>query len=54
MPLADLTRDSVLAAIAECDRAGRPAFLSWHGYGPSTGYDLVYRGRIASSDPAAR
>lgn len=53
MPLADLTRDSVLSAIAECDRAGRRAFLSWHGYGPSTGYDLVYRGRIYPSKAIA-
>jgi hypothetical protein len=45
MPLADISRDSVLAAISECDRAGRRGFLAWHGYGPSTGYDLVYRGR---------
>jgi hypothetical protein len=45
MPLADLSRDSVLAAISECDRAGRRGFLSWHGYGPSHAYDLVYRGR---------
>lgn len=35
----------MLAAISECDRSGRRGFLSWHGYGPSTGYTLIYRGR---------
>lgn len=42
--MVDLSRDSVLAAISECDRAGRPGFLSWHGFGPGA-YNMVYRGR---------
>lgn len=45
MPLADLSRDSVLAAISECDRAGRPGFMAWHGFGQTIRYKLTYRGR---------
>lgn len=39
-----VSRKSVLAAIAEFDRAGRDAFLAWHGFRKSR-YLLVYAGR---------
>lgn len=40
-----ITRDSVLAAIGECDRAGRRAFTSWHGYSQSAAYEVAFKGR---------
>lgn len=51
--LAALTREAVLAAIDECDRSGREAFLAWHGFGPSTVYSLEYRGRRYPSKAVA-
>jgi hypothetical protein len=43
--LADITRESVLAAIAECDRMGRGFFRAWHGYRRSNAYVLIHEGR---------
>ena len=41
----DLTRDQVLAAIAEHDRHGKAVFLATHGFGDSRRYKLVHEGR---------
>jgi hypothetical protein len=40
--IADITRGSVLAAIAECDRSGREAFRAWHGYRRSASFEIVH------------
>jgi len=45
MALADLTRDSVLSALAECDRMGRAAFLEKYGFHPARRYFLDHDGR---------
>lgn len=37
MALSDITRESVLAAIAEFDTVGREAFLWNYGFGPRSG-----------------
>lgn len=42
---ADITRKSVLRAMAECDALGRDAFLSKHGYRRSNAYVVVHEGR---------
>lgn len=47
--IAEVSRESVLAAIDECDRSGRIAFLSWHGFRRSSIYVLVYRRRTYDS-----
>ena len=39
--LRDLTRDDVLAAVAECDELGREAWLAKHGYRPSLKYKVL-------------
>ena len=41
----DVTRESVLAAIRECDEKGRNEFLREHGYGRSRSYPLPFEGR---------
>jgi 5-methylcytosine-specific restriction protein A len=43
--LKDLTREDVLASIAECDKLGTEAFLAAHGYRPSLRFVLKYRNR---------
>ncbi|MGK5674088.1 MrcB family domain-containing protein [Micromonospora sp. URMC 106] len=53
MGLADLTRDAVLAAIAEHDRLGREPFLNHYGFGPARLYDLVHEGRRYDSKAIA-
>lgn len=53
LTLAALTREAVLAAIEECDRSGREAFLAWHGFGRSAVYSLEYRGRRYPSKAVA-
>jgi hypothetical protein len=46
MTLSELTSSqAVLAAIEECDRLGRDAFLEKYGFGRARNYYLVYRGR---------
>ena len=45
MPLSDLTKESVLAAIDEFDRTGSDAFLERYGFLQSRGYWLIYDGR---------
>jgi 5-methylcytosine-specific restriction protein A len=45
MPLADLTRPAVLAAIEEHDRLGREEFLRRYGFGPAREYRLLFNGR---------
>jgi 5-methylcytosine-specific restriction enzyme A len=49
MALEDITRQAVLAAIAEYDRVGQPAFLSRYGFDPARLYTLVYDGRSYDS-----
>jgi hypothetical protein len=44
-----ITRESVLAAIAEHDRFGEPAFLAKYGYGPAVTCRLRYRGKLYPS-----
>lgn len=44
MGLGDLTRDGVLAAIEECQRLGRDAFLRAYDFGRATRYELVLDG----------
>jgi len=40
-----VTREDVLAAVAECDKLGTEAFLTKHGFGPSKRYQLRFAGR---------
>lgn len=47
----DVTRESVLEAIAEFDRLGRKAFLAKYGYGPALTYRLRHERRLY--DPKA-
>ena len=47
----DVTRESVLKAIAEFDRLGRKAFLAKYGYGPALTYRLRHERRLY--DPKA-
>lgn len=42
--IAEVSREAVLAAIAEFERAGVAATLSWHGFGPATKYMLEHDG----------
>jgi 5-methylcytosine-specific restriction protein A len=44
MALTDITREAVLAAIAEFDRLGRDGFLEKYGFDPSRRYWLRYDG----------
>lgn len=44
MSLGNITRESVLATIAEFDKVGRDAFLDRYGYGPARSYILEYEG----------
>ena len=46
---ANISRRSVLAAIAECDRLGREAFLRKHGYRGSNRFHLEHEGRLYDS-----
>lgn len=45
MALRDVSRDAVLAAIAECDAAGPEEFLNRHGFGRARSLLLEYEGR---------
>ena len=45
MGLKDITRQAVLAAIAEYDRVDQPAFLSRYGFDPARLYLLVHDGK---------
>jgi hypothetical protein len=51
--LADLTRDSVLKAVAEFDRIGREAFLKDAGFGRARAYYLDHGGRLYDSKAIA-
>jgi 5-methylcytosine-specific restriction protein A len=53
MPLADLTRPAVLAAIEEYDRLGREEFLRRYGFGPAREYRLLFNGRECDSKAIA-
>ena len=46
MPLSDVTRAGVLAAVAEFDRLGRPAFLKATGFRPAQAYFLDHDGKL--------
>ena len=43
--LADVTRDSVLKAIGECDELGQEQFLAKHGFAPARLYKIQYEER---------
>ncbi|ORC19971.1 HNH endonuclease [Rhodococcus qingshengii] len=49
----ELTRAGVLAAIAECDRVGRDAFLKMHGFSEAYDYFLLYGGQAYDSKAIA-
>jgi 5-methylcytosine-specific restriction enzyme A len=49
MTLKDITRQAVLAAIADYDRVGQSAFLSRYGFDPARFYVLVHDGRSYDS-----
>lgn len=49
MSLRDVSRESVLAAIAEFDDLGRSAFLEKYGFGPARSYLLVWQERTYDS-----
>lgn len=49
MPLADIRRPHVEAALAECDRLGRTTFLSRYGFGPARSYWLLHDGTAYDS-----
>lgn len=53
MALADITRAAVLEAIEECDRLGREAFRSVHGFGPARRYVLVHNDKPYDSTAIA-
>lgn len=49
MALKDITRQAVLAAIAEYDRVGQSAFLSRYGFDPARLYLLIHDGKSYDS-----
>lgn len=49
MELKQLTRDSVIRAIGECDRLGRDRFLDENGFREALEYYLLYGGRVYDS-----
>jgi len=51
--LADLTRESVLKAIAECDELGQDQFLAKHGFAPARFYRVLHDGREYDSKAIA-
>ena len=53
MPLSDLTRDAVLAAIELSNSLGRDAFLKLGNFKRARGYFLVYGGRTYDSKAVA-
>ncbi|GAB3988320.1 hypothetical protein GCM10029978_110400 [Actinoallomurus acanthiterrae] len=53
MALSDITREAVLAAIAEFDRLGRDAFLDKYGFSRARRYMLQYDGRLYDSKAIA-
>jgi 5-methylcytosine-specific restriction protein A len=53
MPLADLTRPAVLAAIEEHARLGREDFLRRCRFGPARDYRLLFNGREYDSKAIA-
>lgn len=44
-----VTRQHILAALADCDARGDTEFLQLYGFEPSRGYALVYEGRSYDS-----
>ena len=53
MPLADVTHESVLAAVREFDNTGRDTFLRKYGFGRAREYFLVLNGRRYDSKAIA-
>lgn len=49
VPIKDVTREAVLAAVAECDAMSREAFLQHYGFKPAKTYFLVHGGRSYDS-----
>lgn len=53
MPLSELTRESVLTAMAEYDRLGRDAFLDRYGFRKARGYYVLHEGKRYDSKAIA-
>lgn len=53
MGLGEVTRESVLAAVQECDKLGREAFLRRYGFRPARDYFLVLNSRQYDSKAIA-
>jgi 5-methylcytosine-specific restriction protein A len=53
MALSDLTRPSVLKAIAEFDRLGRQPFIEKYGFREARDYFVRFNGRLYDSKPIA-
>lgn len=53
MGLLDITRDAVLAAMAECDAMGRETFLLRYGFHRSRAYHVIHEGRPYDSKAIA-
>jgi 5-methylcytosine-specific restriction protein A len=51
--LANITREAVLAALAECDALGQDAFLDKYGFHPARSYVLVHNGKRYDSKAIA-
>ena len=49
MALRDITREAVIAAIAEYDRLGQDAFLAKHGFDRARSYLLIHAGKAYDS-----
>src|SRR5438105_2509137 len=49
MPLRDITRSHVLAAIAECDRLGQEEFLRQYGFDRARSYLLIHEEKAYDS-----
>jgi hypothetical protein len=49
MGLRDITREAILAAIAEYDRLGQDEFLSRHGFDRARSYLLIHDGKAYDS-----
>ena len=53
MPLKDITRDAVLAAIGEYDRLGKDKFLSQYGFSDAKRYYVSHKGKLYESKALA-
>jgi 5-methylcytosine-specific restriction protein A len=53
MALRDVTRDSILAALAEYDKLGAEGFREHYSFGPARTYYLVHDGKSYDSKAIA-